>query len=104
MNSSLTGLAIGLTVMSSAMAQTIDPDPAVNNPDKVSWELFVRVTPPVPGVNNNVVFETCASNEDTFQLKRFPGTTTDPSCGTQPIVVAGGQAVVPTASPKILNV
>jgi hypothetical protein len=108
MKRSLTGLAIGLALASTAMAQSADPDPAINNPDKVSWELFTLVTPFVPGLNNTVVFETWASNEDTFQLKKFPGTTADPSC-TPPVVVAGApvqpQAVVtPTASPKILNV
>jgi hypothetical protein len=105
MNRSLIVLAIGLSVTSKAIAQPADPNPAVNNPDKLSWELFTRVTASVPGINNNVVFETWASNEDTFQLKRFPGTTTDPACA--PIVVAGGPVqppVVPTASPKILNV
>lgn len=105
MKRSLTALATVLAAMGSAMAQSVDPNPAMNNPDKLSWELFVRVTPSVPGLNNNVVFETWASNEDTFQLKKFPGTTTDPSCA---LVVADNsvqpQAVVPTASPKILNV
>lgn len=104
MKLSLTTFAIGVAMAGTALAQSADPDPALNNPDKVSWELFTLVTPSVPGLNNNVVFETWASNEDTFQLKKFPGTTTDPSCAP-PVVVAGAplppQAVVtPTASPK----
>jgi hypothetical protein len=103
MNRSLIVLAIGLAVTSNATAQPADPNPAVNNPDKLSWELFTRVTAPVSGINK-VVFETWASNEDTFQLKRFPGTTTDPSCAPVVVAVAPVQPPVPTASPKILNV
>jgi len=108
MKRSLTTLAMALALAGTARAQSVDPDPAFNNPDKLSWQLFTLVTPSVPGPHNNVVFETWASNEDTFDLKKFPGSAGDPSC-TPPVVVAGGPvppppAVTPTASPKILNI
>jgi hypothetical protein len=103
--------ALSAALSASAAAQTTDPDPAVNNPDKVSWELFAAVNKPA---GTNVVFETWASNEDTFQTNpRFPGTTTPPSCQPviaaapgQPTVTAAAQpqGVAPVASPKILNV
>jgi hypothetical protein len=104
---SLTTLAIASLLAGAAQAQSADPDPAFNNPDQLSWQLFTLVTPSVPGLSN-VVFETWASNEDTFQLKKFPGAAADPSC-TPPVVVAGGgvpppPVVTPTASTKILNV
>jgi len=102
------GAVLTATFATAAIAQTTDPNPAFNHPDKTSWELFALVTKPV---GTNVVFETWASNEDTFQQNtKFPGTTTQPSC--QPVVAAGPvqpalaqlQSVTPTASPKILNV
>jgi len=53
MKPALKALLISIAFMSSASAQTPDPDPALNNPDKVSWELFAMVNKSVPGVNNN---------------------------------------------------
>jgi hypothetical protein len=108
MKSALAVAALSATFVTAALAQATDPNPALNHPDKVSWELFTGVT---RAVGNNVVFETWASNEDTFQANpKFPGTSGPPSC--QPVVAAGpaqpalaaAQAVTPTASPKILNV
>jgi hypothetical protein len=110
MKQALRAFAIGFALISPANAQTPDPDPALNNPDKVSWELFALVNKPVPGLNNNV-FETWASNEDTFQPSPvFPGAAGPSSCAP-PLVAAvpgapvGPQAALtPVASPKILNV
>jgi hypothetical protein len=103
-----TTLAVGFALLGTARAQTPDPDPAVNNPDKVSWELFAMVNKSVPGVNNNVVFETWAAREDTFkQNPKFPGASGPPVCPPQGVVVAAAApqpAVTPTANPKILNV
>jgi hypothetical protein len=109
MKHALAALAIAGTLIGSANAQTPDPDPGVNNPDMVSWQLFALVNKSVPGVGNNAVFETWASNEDTFQTNpKFPGASGPPNCG-QPLVAAapGGiqvAAITPVASPKILNV
>jgi hypothetical protein len=110
MKHALNTFVIAVALMGSASAQTPDPDPAINNPDKVSWELFAMVNKSVPGVNNNVLFETWASNEDTFQQNpKFPGASTPPNCAP-PQVAALTTAlpqqpqVTPVASPKILNV
>jgi hypothetical protein len=47
------------------------------------------------------VFETWASNEDTFQANpRFPGAAAPPSCGSQQVAAL----TTPVASAKILNV
>jgi hypothetical protein len=59
-----------------ALAQQADPDPAMNNPDKNAWELFIQVNSRAGG--SNAVFETFASDTDTFQpTPQFPaGATT----------------------------
>jgi hypothetical protein len=104
---------IGMTFAGNAYGQaTKDPDPALNNPDKVSWELFVQVTKPAPTIgNNNVVFETWASDEDTFQQNPlFPGSSSPPVCATGPVVESVSPAPATPgvqlvgASPKILKV
>ena len=47
-----------------AFAQA-DPDPAMNNPDKLAWQLFIQVNSRAGGTNS--VFETFASDTETFQ-------------------------------------
>jgi hypothetical protein len=93
-------LAVGIALASAAQAQSnqpADPAPAMNNPDKVSWELFVQVNRPAATTgNNNVVFETWASDEDTFQQNPvFPGASAPPTCAP-PAVVAGGTPAAPS--------
>jgi hypothetical protein len=88
-----------------AVPAATDPDPAMNNPDKVSWELFVKVNAPAASSgNNNVLFETWATNSDTFkQNPQWPGATPTalvlrppilpsigPKKGLQPHVLLGG--------------
>jgi hypothetical protein len=107
MKHALNALVIVTALMGSAAAQTPDPDPAFNNPDKVSWDLFALVNKAVPGVNNNVLFETWAANEDTFkQNPIFPGSAAPPSCASALVASApqAQPALTPVASPKILNV
>jgi hypothetical protein len=54
-----------------AFAQQTDPDPAMNNPDKIAWQLFIQVNSRAGG--SNAVFETFASDTDTFQpTPQFP--------------------------------
>jgi hypothetical protein len=113
----LTCLSICLAMSMPVAAQTTDPNPAENNPDKFSWELFVQVTRPanVPG-RTDVVFETWASRQDTFTANPlFPGDTSPPSCSSQPVVGAAAPAApaapaasaapaaVAAASPKVLQ-
>ncbi len=100
----LAALAVCAAMATPAGAQ--DPDPAMNQPDKVSWELFVLVSKPggVPG-KTDVVFETWASNDDTFaQNPVFPGASGPSTCVPAPVVVAAAPAAPPAASPKILKV
>jgi len=67
-----------------------DPDPAMNHPDRVAWELFVKVTPPAATAgNNNVLFETWASNSDTFaQNPQFPSAAPSPKILKVPALIA----------------
>src|SRR5664280_2625601 len=61
---------------SNFILATPDPNPAMNDPDMVSWQLFVQVNAPAATQgNNNALFETWASNDDTFkQNPVFPST------------------------------
>ena len=108
MKHAFTTLVIGIALLGSVKAQTPDPNPAINNPDKLAWELFAMVNKSVPSLNNNVVFETWAGNEDTFkQNPQFPGASGPPSCPSPQVVAAAPlpqPTITPTASPKILNV
>jgi hypothetical protein len=100
-------LVLSLIMAGAAWAQTTDPAPAINTPDEFSWQLFAAVNKSVPSLNNNVVFETWASNEDTFQANSlFPGTNAPPTCAPAGAFIAATtpQPVTPIASPKILNV
>jgi hypothetical protein len=61
----------------SALAQ-VDPNPAVNDPDKTAWQLFIQVNSRAGGSNS--VFETFASDTDTFQpTPQFPAGPSAPS-------------------------
>ena len=102
----LSGLAVYVAMSCAVAAQPSDPNPAMNNPDKVSWELFVHVSKPagVPG-KNDVVFESWASNQDTFrQDPLFPGASGPPSCGPPPLAVAAAPVIPAVASAKVLVV
>jgi hypothetical protein len=69
-------LATALTF--PARAQGADPAPALNQPDMVSWQLFAQVNAPAASANNNnVLFETWASDQDTFRPNPvWPGAPT----------------------------
>jgi hypothetical protein len=69
----------------AAIAQT-DPNPAMNNPDMVAWQLFIQVNSRAGG--SNAVFETYASDTDTFQpTPQYPAGPT-PSALHPPILEA----------------
>jgi hypothetical protein len=103
MKRALVLLAVNAALGCTAYAQAPDPNPALNHPDEVSWQLFAFVNRPAPGTTG-VVFETWASNEDTFTANpKFPGASGPPNCG--PLVAGTAPPVVlATLNPKILNV
>src|SRR4051794_17663202 len=101
MRRALLAVALNAALVAPVLAQSADPDPDMNNPDKGAWELFAAVNKPANPTH--VVFETWASNEDTFKPNPiFPGAQKPPQCGTQAVAAVAPTPVV--ASPKILNV
>ena len=55
--------------MGVSLAQT-NSNPALNNPDEQSWKLFMTVNANAPSAgHNDALFETWASDGDTFQPK-----------------------------------
>lgn len=64
-----TGALLLVLASISLPAWARDPEPAMNRPDMVAWQLFARVNryAATPG-NNNALFETWASDPETFNL------------------------------------
>jgi hypothetical protein len=70
-------LTFAITIVAttgSAVAQSA-ANPAVEEPDRVAWQLFATVNAPAPSAgNNDANFETWASDEDTFTTRpTWPG-------------------------------
>jgi hypothetical protein len=100
MKRALAVIVLNAALAGTVSAQSVDPDPALNHPDKVAWELFALVNRPATPGSTSSVFETWAQNQDTFTANpKFPGASGPPSCGQQ--VVA---ALAPVATPGVLNV
>ncbi len=89
----LLGSAV-LIVAGSAWAQAPapDPNPAMNAPDKVAWQLFIQANTRAGGTNST--FETWASDTDTFKMNpQFPSTPA-PLALRQPVIgTIGAQAI-----------
>lgn len=63
----VSAVAASFVILGAAVAETAH-DPALNNPDEQSWELFMTVNASVAGAgDNNALFETWASDGDTFR-------------------------------------
>lgn len=69
----LKALVISFGIMVNAEVNAADTNSAMNVPDEVSWQLFLEVNAKAQtSGNNNALFETWASDHDTFQLKPKP--------------------------------
>ena len=70
--------AIGIVALLSLLplaALAAEGNLATTDPDRLAWQLFVALTAPAPGHADKVVFETWASNDDTFSEKpEYPAT------------------------------
>ena len=107
------GCVIGLVVLTLlcgglAWAQ-LGPNPALNAPDEVAWRLFIQVNARAGG--SNALFETWASDTDTFNMNpRFPGAPTPPSLRAPAVPAAGRQAIqesgrlLPAIPPGLPNI
>jgi len=78
----------------SAIAQT-DPNPALNAPDKLAWQLFIQVNTSAGGSGNNATFETWASDTDLFRpIPQFP---------SAPVPLALRAPIVPTVGREAIQ-
>ena len=67
-NVALVGAIVMNLGLAGVSAAQTDPNPAVNDPDRQSWELFMTVNANAASAgHNNALFETWASDGDTFQ-------------------------------------
>jgi|HubBroStandDraft_1064217.scaffolds.fasta_scaffold00142_35 hypothetical protein len=56
-----------LALIAAIPVRAADLDPAMNQPDRFAWDLFTRIVGyRATSTNNNAVFETWASDSDTF--------------------------------------
>jgi hypothetical protein len=71
----------------SPVAQN-DSNPAINNPDKFAWELFVALNRPAGNGTRDTVWETWASDEDVYgdpnRTPLWPGAAGPTPKGVQP--------------------
>ncbi len=76
--------ALALSCTSPCLAQN-DPNLAMNDPDKLAWTLFLQVnTDAKTAGNNNALFETWASDGQTFrQNPTWPSTATPIALGSR---------------------
>jgi len=92
-------LVCGLFLLSSlpAAAQST-PNPAMTTPDQVAWQFFIQVNSRASG--SNALFETWASDTDTFKpVPQFP-TTVTPMVLREPVVPALGRQALHAAELK----
>lgn len=70
----LAGLALLGGSLGIAAALAAEPNPAMTRPDRLAWELLAQIARPAATAgNNDVLFETWASDVDTFaDVPRWP--------------------------------
>jgi hypothetical protein len=82
-------LVCALSLLSGLPALAQTQNPAVNAPDQFAWQLFIQVNTSAGG--SNALFETWASDTDTFTANpQFP-TTAAPLALHAPVVPAQGR-------------
>ena len=82
-NLCVAALFCGLILMTNGPAwsqASSDVNPAMNDPDKLAWQLFIQVNSRAGLTGNNALFETWASDTDTF--------TTNPQFPVTPVPLA----------------
>jgi hypothetical protein len=97
LRTALSCFAIAFSTAVPAWSQ-VGPDlnPAMNAPDKVAWQLYIQVNTRAGGPGNNALFETWASDKDTF-------TTTNPQFPTAPGPIALHPPIVPAIGREALQ-
>lgn len=72
-----------------------DDNPAMNEPDRLAWQLFIEVNARAGAVGNNALFETWANDTDTF--------APNPQFPASPAPLALHPPVVPTIGREALQ-
>ena len=83
---SLFSLACSFNTLGLAHAQ--DTNPAINNPDKLAWSLFVELNQEVPGTGGKVTWETWALARDVFANPNVPPTWPAPNATPRSLLEA----------------
>ncbi|MBV8916803.1 hypothetical protein [Bradyrhizobium sp.] len=82
-------LVCALSLLSSVPVTAQTPNPAMNAPDQLAWQFFIQVNTSAGG--SNALFETWASDTDTFNpAPQFP-TTAAPLALHPPVVPGQGR-------------
>lgn len=87
--------AILIIRIPTAQAAPPDANSAVNEPDKVAWQLFIEVNTKAGATGNNALFETWASDTDTF--------TTNPQFPPSPAPLALRPPIVPSVGREAIQ-
>lgn len=84
-------LALGglLMAVASPLQAQSDANMAMNDPDQFAWRLFIQVNASAGG--SNALFETWASDADTFKMQPAFPTTATPLSLRQPVVPQEGR-------------
>lgn len=83
-----------LLALSPLAGHAAEGNLAATEPDRLAWQLFAELTAPAPGHADKLVFESWASNDDTFRAEpKYPVT---PSPKVLHFPALGGR--MPTAS------
>jgi hypothetical protein len=91
----LCGAALAAGIPAWAQPAAPDVNPAMNEPDKLAWQLFIQVNTRAGIVGNNALFETWASDTDTF--------TPNPQFPISPAPLALHPPIVPTLGREALQ-
>ncbi|WLB18878.1 hypothetical protein [Bradyrhizobium japonicum] len=72
----------------------LDPNTAINEPDIAAWQLFIQVNTRAGSIGNNALFETWASDTDTFTLTPLFPPSAAPLALRQPVVPTIGREAI----------
>src|SRR5579872_203157 len=59
-------------VQKTAPSDSDDSNPAVNDPDQFAWKVFVRINSAAKNNTNDAIWETWATDDDTFPTQPDP--------------------------------
>jgi hypothetical protein len=95
MNKAMKTILLVLVVRPDVLFSQATDNPAMNAPDQVAWKLFIQVNTAAGGTN--ALFETWASDTDTFQASpQFPSTPS-PLTPHAPVISTTGRLAIQEA-------